>query len=182
MYNDMKNGYPMKVIQLILESIYLSQLLLFICCLNFAYANDYLVDVKRSEQNLYKIIGKNIFIKTNHCYEYTYGEKAILRSNGYNGELIFIDNIYNHEKTRCNVQGVYGKVDIDDGSYRIIVSREDDNLYTSYNFDGLIKTDMCLSLALGEEATLVMKSNVGFLYIGIEGCIVEGIYKKIKLN
>jgi len=54
----------------------------------------YSVYIKRIDSNLYEVIGKNIYIMTKYCFEYTYGDDAILKitsSYGYTiGTLIFI--------------------------------------------------------------------------------------------
>jgi hypothetical protein len=53
----------------------------------------YSVQIKRVDSNLYEVIGKQIYIKTKYCYEYTYGNDAILEitsSYGYTiGKLYF---------------------------------------------------------------------------------------------
>lgn len=53
----------------------------------------YKVNIKRIDSNIYEIVGGSIYIKTRYCYEYTYGEDAILDINtsyGFNiGKLIF---------------------------------------------------------------------------------------------
>lgn len=54
-------------------------------------AEVYEVYVKRIEQNLYKDLNSGVFIKTKYCYEYTYGERAILIYDeySYDNKLIF---------------------------------------------------------------------------------------------
>lgn len=54
----------------------------------------YEVSVKKVGDNLYEIIGTDIFIKTSMCYEYAYHDDAILvyeYKYGYTkGKLIFL--------------------------------------------------------------------------------------------
>jgi hypothetical protein len=53
----------------------------------------YEVNVRRKSSNLYEIPGKRLQIETRYCYEYTYGEDAILKitsTSGWSvGTLIF---------------------------------------------------------------------------------------------
>lgn len=54
---------------------------------------NYAISITRKGSNLYKIDGKNIYIKTRYCHEYSHGQDAILKvegSYGYTkGKLIF---------------------------------------------------------------------------------------------
>lgn len=43
-----------------------------------AYAEYYKINVKRIEQDLYKTDG-GVYIQTQYCYEYTYGDDAVLK-------------------------------------------------------------------------------------------------------
>ena len=54
-------------------------------------AETYRVTVTRKDDNLYKIDGTKLYIKTNYCYEYSYSEKAILvyQRNSMRNKLIF---------------------------------------------------------------------------------------------
>lgn len=53
----------------------------------------YKVTVTRDSADLYKVQSGNVYIKTRYCYEYVYGDEAILRIDstaGYNiGKIIF---------------------------------------------------------------------------------------------
>jgi hypothetical protein len=53
----------------------------------------YEVNVRRKTSNLYEVSGRNLQIETRYCYEYTYGQDAILKitsTSGWNvGKLIF---------------------------------------------------------------------------------------------
>jgi len=74
----------------------LCQLCLIFLVSSLATASDfYRVDVKRTNQDLYEIIGQNLHIVTRYCYKYTYGEEVIVRIDsqvGYNiGEIVFED-------------------------------------------------------------------------------------------
>jgi hypothetical protein len=46
---------------------------------------NYVVNVTRKGSDLYKVDGKNIYIKTRYCYEYSYGDEIILKVEGNYG-------------------------------------------------------------------------------------------------
>ena len=54
---------------------------------------NYTVNITRKDSNLYEIEGKNIYIETKYCYEYSYSQEVILKvesSYGYTkGKIIF---------------------------------------------------------------------------------------------
>jgi len=56
----------------------------------YAYAELYKVNVKRIDQDLYKTTD-GFYIKTRYCYEYTYGNDAVLKYEqySYDNKLIF---------------------------------------------------------------------------------------------
>jgi len=58
--------------------------------LSDALAELYKVNVKRIDQDLYKT-DSSLIIKTRYCYEYTYGEEAVLKYEeySYDNKLIF---------------------------------------------------------------------------------------------
>ncbi len=53
----------------------------------------YLINVTKKTSDLYKIDGKNIYIKTKYCYEYSYNQEVVLKvesAYGYTkGKIIF---------------------------------------------------------------------------------------------
>ena len=57
---------------------------------SIASAEYYTVNVKRVDQDLYKT-NSGLYIQTNYCYEYSYGEDAILKYDdySYDNKLIF---------------------------------------------------------------------------------------------
>jgi len=67
----------------------------------------YRISVKRLSQDLYQVIGQDIVIKTRYCYQYTFGEDAILiieSPHGFNvGRIIFLDST-----TECAVEKILG--------------------------------------------------------------------------
>lgn len=144
---------------------------------SLSFAENYEISVSRKGRNLYKIDGENIFIHTRYCYEHVHYESSFLKMSGYSGEIIFTDS-----GGKCDVKAVYGPSEQKAGKYGVTVNREDDDWYEIWGQGVYIKTNACLSLALGEEAVLSLKAGgYGILYVGDDECMVEGIYSKMKL-
>ena len=142
-----------------------------------AIADNYEINVTRKGSNLYKVTGENIFIHTRYCYEYVYYEESFLRMNGYSGEIIFTNS-----GDKCNVKAVYGPSEQEAGNYSVTINREDDDWYEIWGEGIYIKTSACLSLALAEDAVLVLSAEgYGTLYVEDDECAVEGIYSRIRL-
>ena len=122
--------------------------------------------------------GKDIIVQTRYCYVYAYSENAILKASGYSGEVIFLDS-----KDKCDVKAVFGAGQQKPGKYAVTVSREDDDWFEVFGSNSYIKTEGCLSLALGEDATLTISAgNVGRLrFKDGNDCMVDGIYSKLRL-
>ena len=150
--------------------------LLLVC--QSVYAENYQISVTRKGSNVYKIVGKDIIVQTRSCYVYSYLEETILKSNGYGGELIFIDS-----EEKCDIKAVYGAAKNAPGKYSVTVNRESDDWYEIFGGNIFIKTSGCISLALGEDARLeLVGSGYGQLYFkGGMSCMVEGLYSKMRL-
>lgn len=67
-----------------------------------AYAEFYKVNVKRIEQDLYKT-DSGLYIQTQYCYEYSYGDDAVLKYEdySYDNKLIFDSG------TSCDVKKIF---------------------------------------------------------------------------
>lgn len=145
---------------------------------SFALADTYSVTVNREDSNIYQIATKEIYIHTNYCYEFVYYEDATLDMWGRTGELTF-------EKSNqtCSVSGVYADVGGNSGSYSVTVTRKDTNWYEIFGKDLYIKTNLCLSLAIMQEATLDLNaSGTGMLYLGRnQSCMVKGVFSRLSL-
>ena len=142
-----------------------------------AMADNYEVSVTRTGSNLYKVDGENIFIHTRYCYEYVYYEESFLKMSGRSGEIIFTDS-----GGKCDVKAVYGPSEQEAGKYAVTINREDDDWYEVWGQGIYIKTSACLSLALGEDAVLVLSAGgYGTLYVEDEECMVEGVYSSMSL-
>jgi len=144
---------------------------------SLALADNYEVSVTRKGRNLYKVLGKNIFIHTQYCYAYVYYENSFLKMNGYSGEIIFTES-----GDECYVKAVYSRLDKDAGKYAVTISRKDNEWYEIWGQGIYIKTNACFSLALLEEAVLVLNAGgYGTLYVEDDECMVEGVYSRMRL-
>ena len=143
-----------------------------------ANAENYTVNLTRKGSNIYKADGKDVIFQTRYCYVYAYSEEAIFKSSGYGGEVFFLSS-----KDNCGVKGVYGAAKWESGKYTVMVNHEADDWYEVLGTNLYIKTSMCLSLALGEDAFLTLESP-GFGSLQFQDgseCSVEGIYTKLRL-
>jgi hypothetical protein len=143
-----------------------------------ALAETYEVSVTRKDRNLYRVDGKPLLIQTKYCYEYAYSEVAFLKWQGYGGKLIFVDS-----EASCDVKAVFQKTTPEAGKYAISVRRESDDWYQVDGGTMYLKTSMCLSLALGEDAYLNLESDGSGRLVFENGgrCSVEAIYIKARL-
>lgn len=79
-------------------------LLLFLLAV-VALAVDYykLTDVKRVDENLYR--SGDLYIQTQYCYHYTYGEDAVLKWDGPYGD----NKIIWQDDSTCQVKSIFKK-------------------------------------------------------------------------
>lgn len=137
-------------------------------------AGEYRVSVTREDRNLYRVDGEGLIIRTRYCYEYVYSEAAFLRTSYGTGKLTFLD-----AEATCDVEGVYAEANLDGGSYRVDLTREDDDWYRVDLGDTYVQTSMCLQLALGEDALLeISAAGQGKAYFldSEDSCTVEAVY------
>jgi hypothetical protein len=68
-----------------------------------AFAEYYKVNVKRVDQDLYKTTTGGLYIQTRYCYEYTFGDDAVLKYEdySYDNKIIFDSG------TTCDVVKVF---------------------------------------------------------------------------
>lgn len=142
-----------------------------------ASATLYDLSVTRKDSNLYRVDGKDILIQTRYCYVYAYSEEAILKTSGYGGDLIFPDS-----KDKCEIKAVFGHASQAAGKYRIQLNREEDNWYEVWGQGIYLRTSLCLSLALGDDAVLTMygPSSGRVVFDDGDSCDVEGVYSKLR--
>jgi hypothetical protein len=98
--------------------------------------------------------------------------------NGRTGDITFLDG-----SGSCDVEGVYGDLGMDEGAYSVTVSKESNNWYKIAEIKGYIQTNLCLELALMDDATLQMNSyGTGTLYFSNgDDCKVEKVYGVLDL-
>ena len=66
-------------------------------------AGAYKVRVAHEVDDLYEVDYQGVYLKTDYCYQYRYGEEAILDWNGAGGTLIF-----DRGRTKCQVSKILG--------------------------------------------------------------------------
>lgn len=85
------------------KHIYVAALCVALVIPILAYAEYYKVNVKRIDKDLYKTTTDGLYIQTRYCYEYTYGDDAVLKYDqySYDNKLIFDSG------TSCDVVKVF---------------------------------------------------------------------------
>ena len=145
--------------------------------LSVAWGETYEVNVTRDASNLYKVTNKELLIVTRYCYEYVYYADALLLT--HRNEIVFVD-----DASKCDVESVYAKANVTGGTYQVNVSHKDDDFYELDGKGLLLKTSLCLNLALGDEAILkITPYGTGTIYFldDEERCDVEGVYTPARL-
>jgi hypothetical protein len=136
-------------------------------------AETYSVNVTRKDSNLYKVDGKRVWVNTRYCYHYGYSDEAVLTPD----RIVFVN-----AGEKCDVRQVYSETSLSAGTYKVTVTQESGNVYSTY--DGVtILTSMCLNLAIGEQAALRMAAYGGkliFLNSG-DSCEVEAVLSPVQL-
>lgn len=143
-----------------------------------AGAADYEISVTRKGSNLYKVDGKDVYIRTGFCFEFAFSERVLLMMRGYRGEIVFLNS-----GNKYDVKGVYGRVSQTPGDYSVRVSSEEDDWYSVQGTSVYIRTDGCTSYVYGRRAVLSIQGSRGYgtLYIDGKQCAVEGVYTEISL-
>jgi hypothetical protein len=139
-----------------------------------AVGDRYQVSLTRKDGNLYKVDGQPFWVQTRYCYVYGYGDDAVLSQY----EVVFLD-----DAEKCDVKRILKEMQASAGTYKLSLSREDDNLYST--MDGIfVRTTMCLNLALGEDAVLRLNGYGGGTVIFLDDddrCDVEGVFSQARL-
>lgn len=142
------------------------------------FAESYELTLTRKSKNIYKVSGNDILVQTRYCYAYAYSEQAIFKTDGYGGEIIFLDS-----DDRCDVKAVFSKDEYKPGKYSVKVSVDDDDWFEVFGSNAYIHTSNCLSLAMVEDSHLVISSSGYGQLIFRNGskCAVEGVYSKARI-
>lgn len=74
-----------------MKKFYLTIVIMISFTCSAANAEYYKVNVKRDDSNLYIDNSTGLVIKTQYCYEYTYGDEAVLiyEKYSYSNQLVF---------------------------------------------------------------------------------------------
>jgi hypothetical protein len=144
----------------------------------YVFADSYELTLTRKSKNFYEVSGNDILVQTRYCYAYAYSEQAIFKTDGYGGELIFLDS-----DDRCDVKAVFSKEEYKPGKYSVKVTFDDDDWFEVFGSNAYIHTSGCLSLAMVEDSYLVISSS-GYgelIFRNGSKCTVEGIYSKARI-
>lgn len=145
-----------------------------------AIAQEVEVNVVRHGSDLYEIIGKDLFLETEYCFEGSEQAEIFLRLDGSGDQMQF-----KNSGNSCDIEMVYGRSQLDPGEYKFTVSRNDEGWYGIDDQDGAFKTTGCYSLVENVEARVIMKEDgYGRLTIPSENeeCSIEGVYGKAELE
>lgn len=138
------------------------------------FAESYRVNVRRVDSNMYEANRGDVLIITKYCYEYAYGDDAILQLDYYNSKLIF-------ENTECDVKEVYAKTRVPAGDYEVTVTRREKDWYEINGKDIFIKTRYCYEYAYSEDVVLSWNGYGGELIFGRNNSYqVEAIFERIQ--
>lgn len=137
-------------------------------------ADRYAISLTRKGSNFYKVDGQAIWVQTRYCYTYGYGERASLGAY----EVVFLDS-----DDKCDVRRVLKQADVTPGTYKVQVTQEADDLYSTLE-GTFIRTSMCLNLAIGQEAVVrIGPGGYGTLRFleGDDSCTVEAVLTPLRL-
>ena len=67
-------------------------------------AGKFSVNVTREDDDWYSILGQDLFVKTSSCFEFAYGEEAVLSIVGGSYGSLHVGN------SKCTVEGIYSKL------------------------------------------------------------------------
>jgi hypothetical protein len=138
------------VAKLLVSAVSLGLLLVMSLGVPVANAATYRVSVTRIAQDVYREESSRAVILTANCYQYVYWQGAVLVY-----ELDALGNrLHFSGSSSCAVVGVYRS--------NARLARVGDNLYRDTRTGGILRTQLCLNLALGEDA-LIMSDRVIFL-------------------
>ncbi|MEE4253566.1 MAG: hypothetical protein V2I50_05930 [Desulfuromusa sp.] len=136
--------------------------------------------VVRYGANLYEIVGRDLFIATEYCFEGAEQADILLKLDESGNQMQF-----KKSGNSCDIQMVYGRSQLDPGEYNFAVSRDDEGWYGIDGQDAAFKTTGCYSFAENVAAKIIMEEGgKGSLVIPSEDeeCRIEGVYGKTELQ
>jgi hypothetical protein len=165
---------PMKIV--------VNMLALLLLSTSFCWAAEYDLQVEQKGAELFKLTDQDVYVLTQYCFVDVGATGAHLDFVNGSGTITF-KNVANNNETSCDVIGVYGKSPMAPGSYRVVISRSDDNWYSVADKQAAVLTSNCLASAESIEAGVVMaEDGSGTLTIAEEECAVVGLYAPIAEN
>lgn len=138
------------------------------------------LEVVRAGADLYEIVGKDLFVETEYCFEGLDKSKVVLHLEEEQDYLVFSDT-----GARCDVLMVFGRSGMDPGNYQINIDWKHDDWFAFTDQDAAFKTSGCYSLVENAEARVTIdEQGTGTLVISSadEECTIEGIYAKTELT
>lgn len=140
------------------------------------------VDVKvvRYGASLYEIVGRDLFLKTEYCFEGAEQADVLLKLDEGGNQMQF-----KKSGNSCDIQVVYGRSQIEPGEYDFTVSRDDEGWYGIDEQDFAFKTTGCYSFAENSAAKItIYEDGKGRLALLTEDeeCQIEGLYGKTELK
>jgi hypothetical protein len=145
-----------------------------------ATAQEVEVKVERYGANLYEIVGRDLFIATEFCFEGAVKADILLKLDDGGDQMQF-----KKSGNSCDIQMVYGRSTIEPGEYDFTVSRADEGWYGIDGQDAAFKTTGCYSLVESVAAKIIMEEGgFGRLIIPSEDeeCRIEGVYSETELE
>lgn len=132
------------------------------------------VQVEKISRGWYRVRAEDVIIQAPRCLELSLGDQAILSMRGSAGRLFFLDS-----GDACDVEGLFLPASETSGKYRLIVDREDQDLYVTDDGTILVETKNCYEYTFSEEALLVLDGRYSsVLHFADDQCDVEGVYER----
>lgn len=145
-----------------------------------ANAGDVEAKVTREGADVYRVVGDDLFLFTEYCFEMSDSEKVFLRLEEGSNRIVFPK--YNNI---CDIRNIYGQTSMNPGTYTVNVSRYEEGWYSVVGKGAVFKTDGCYSLVENVTAKAVIsEDSKGTLFMPSveEECRIEGIYVETKLK
>lgn len=103
----------------------------------------YQVILTRRGSNLYQDLSSRAYIVTRYCYEYVYGDRAVLsyEPGGFSNQVLFSSG------RTCPVDGVYRA--------NALLTRVRQDVYRDAWSGGVVRTFACYEYAVGDEAIVL---------------------------
>ena len=94
------------------STLVLVMVVVTICLVVFATGATYQTTITRVGDNFYKVDHTKVYIRTQACYEFPYGEEVIIKydcdSCAFKGRLIFVES-----ETSYDILGVYREISLE---------------------------------------------------------------------